>query len=204
MGDHVRRKSKERNHSATSVQATHLAQRQEVVEKKGSVHLDVDDLALLLIGQLVQVHDDKTTRVAPQRHTFRSGGDEHSIARWHQILVNKSLDLITQASSFIDAVDQHDQSPHLKRLDQHLPPRFHLLACVACFDVELQQTTRVTFADQEDYALNIHHDGHESNSVSRVCFELISQGEHRLLGHPSLARARPSADKHRLSRVHAV
>ena len=163
-----------------------------------------DHLALLLVGQLVQVHDHKAAGVADECHAFGARSDENAVATWHKIPMDEILNLVAQPSGLVDAVDEHDEGTHLVCLHEHLAPQIVLLASVRGLDVTFEESAAQALPDEEDDALHVHHNRDETDALLTREPEPVGERVHRLLRHPRLAGARPGAHEHGLCGMHAV
>ena len=191
----------------------HLAEREQVVKEDIALHLDVDHAPLLLVRELVEIHHDEVLVVRFEPDSLRARGDEHTIARGHDLLVYEFLDLVAQPGCLVHAVEEHHERAHVVRLHEHRAPRFELLAAVHGLDVALKQSLLLSLprclfvlAQQIDDALHEDNDRHEPDAIThaRAAQQPVGERVHRLLGHPGLAGARPGAHEHRLRRMRAV
>ena len=182
-----------------------------MLEKVVALQLHLDDVSLLLLGQLEQIHDDKPRLVIVKINALWARGDDEPVAARHELEVHKCLDDISHACCLVDAIHKNGDGTHFVSKHEHgalLFPVGKLVVYVPAHEPFriLQQRRRViTKLTQQPYdALHEHNDGHEGDTFANRVTESFRQQEEALLDHPRLTGARPSAAEHRLCSVTAL
>ena len=83
------------------------------------LQLHLDDVALLLLGELEQVHHHEGALVVLHVPPLGTRGHHQPVAARHELIVHEGLDDVAQARRLVDAVDEDDDGADLPCLKQH-------------------------------------------------------------------------------------
>ena len=138
-----------------------LQVREEVVARE----LAVDGRLLLLGLKLLEIHDHPPL-VQPKPYALRARGRHNAQLHRHEELENEVLDHLRQTGGLVDAVDEHDQRPHLEGLHQHVAPTLiaHLGADV--LEHQVRAGKRVARGPQPGELLHVDDERHQLHGLA--------------------------------------
>ena len=79
-----------------------------MLEELVALQLHLDDVALLLLRELEQVHHDEARLVVLEVDALGARGDDEPVAARHELVVHEGLDDVAHAGGLVDAVDEDD------------------------------------------------------------------------------------------------
>ena len=183
-----------------------------MLEELIPLQLHLDHVALLLLGELRQVHHHKLAPVIFKVHTLRARGHHEPVAARNELIVHKCLDHVTHAGCLIHTIDKDHQRAQVVRGQQQLAALLVVRTLVP--NVPAQHAIRVgeqhtrllaVLVEQPHDALHVQHEGHQAHPIPcGITHQPGREQVHRLLDHPRLARAWPRAAEHWLCIVPAV